>query len=226
MGTADAINKGLRHASGEIIGCLSADDIFYPGAVAAIVRHFAEHPGCMAAYGRYVLMAEDGSAPVEQPTVTWDYDQLQSVRYCRQPAAFWRKAVTASEGVFDERLQFVFDYEFWLRIGLATRPEYFGGQILAGIRQHRRRKTCVETVRAHEETLDMMRGYATSPAPVYAWLRRLARHRAATDCLSLGHCDESDRRFQRAYITWLLVYAERYEIALDETVLMEVDAIA
>ena len=43
-GPADAVNKGWRVASGAIIACLHADQLYLPGAVSAVVRHFERNP--------------------------------------------------------------------------------------------------------------------------------------------------------------------------------------
>src|SRR5512137_2217036 len=39
-GQAEAVNKGLRRARGEIIGWLNCDDVYQPGAVSAAVAAF------------------------------------------------------------------------------------------------------------------------------------------------------------------------------------------
>ena len=43
-GQADAINKGMAHAHGEIVAWLNSDDYYLPGAVSAAVRALEGQP--------------------------------------------------------------------------------------------------------------------------------------------------------------------------------------
>lgn len=46
QGAADGLNKGFRHASGEVFGFLNSDDVLLPGALASVAEVFAKHPEC------------------------------------------------------------------------------------------------------------------------------------------------------------------------------------
>lgn len=59
-GIYDAMNKGIRLASGEIIGILNADDIFYPNAVEAVVEQFLAVPNLFYTFGDVDRMNENG----------------------------------------------------------------------------------------------------------------------------------------------------------------------
>ena len=43
-GQAAAVNKGLRMATGEILGWLNSDDVYEPSAVSTAVAYLREHP--------------------------------------------------------------------------------------------------------------------------------------------------------------------------------------
>src|ERR1700679_517829 len=43
-GTPDAVNRGFALGKGEILAFLNADDLYYPGAVSAAVRHLQQNP--------------------------------------------------------------------------------------------------------------------------------------------------------------------------------------
>ncbi|MCJ7706656.1 MAG: glycosyltransferase, partial [Anaerolineales bacterium] len=58
-GQADAINKGLRLATGEIVAWLNSDDLYLPGAIRQAVQALAEHPEAGMVYGDGVLIDED-----------------------------------------------------------------------------------------------------------------------------------------------------------------------
>src|SRR6266567_1250982 len=50
-GIADAFNKGLALATGEVIGILNSDDTYAPGALQAVADAMAAHPECDVFHG-------------------------------------------------------------------------------------------------------------------------------------------------------------------------------
>jgi len=54
LGSHDALNKGVRHARGDVICFLMSDDILADGAVAEVVRAFAEDPALDTVAGRVI----------------------------------------------------------------------------------------------------------------------------------------------------------------------------
>ena len=60
QGQADAINKGFRKASGEIIAWLNSDDLYLPGAISSAVELFHENPTSGVIYGDAVSADANG----------------------------------------------------------------------------------------------------------------------------------------------------------------------
>ena len=63
-GPFDAINKGIRRATGDIIGHLESDDVLLPGALAAVADGFSRDRAAEAACGGAQLVR---LAPTARP---------------------------------------------------------------------------------------------------------------------------------------------------------------
>ena len=57
-GQSEALNKGLRRATGDIIGWLCSDDLYLPGTFEKVVRIFEQHPAAGMLHGRSILFGK------------------------------------------------------------------------------------------------------------------------------------------------------------------------
>jgi glycosyltransferase involved in cell wall biosynthesis len=124
-GQSDAINQGLRRATGTIASYINSDDLFFPGAFACVAQEFAEHGEADFIYGDGDVIDENGklqwewlSRPYDQGLMT-SYHFLWNdfTNYIMQQATFWRTRVHGQIGHFDESLHFAMDVEYWVRAG-------------------------------------------------------------------------------------------------------------
>jgi len=120
QGHADAINKGWRMSSGQVLAWLNADDLWeVPGAVREAVAYFEEHPGVDVVYGDCGSIDADGT--LEGMSYVHDWDLAYAVEFhdhcIAQPAAFIRRAALEEVGFLDARF-YAMDKELWWRIGL------------------------------------------------------------------------------------------------------------
>jgi glycosyltransferase involved in cell wall biosynthesis len=60
VGMYDAINRGLRKATGEICGYLNCDEQYLPGALRTVANHFERNPKIDILFGDVVLVDRDG----------------------------------------------------------------------------------------------------------------------------------------------------------------------
>jgi len=123
-GQSNAINKGLRMASGEIITYLNSDDIYHPGALTAVGEFFASHPEVAWLTGRCRIIDICGAEIRRAITLyknfwllTNSHRVLQILDFISQPATFWRREVIDEIGEFDEGLEYAMDYDYSLRVG-------------------------------------------------------------------------------------------------------------
>lgn len=118
-GPPDAINKGWRMCSGEILTWLNADDVWAPGAVSTAVAYFRDHPEVDVVYGDCGIIDKDGK-PISRLRVR-DWDLRLAVEHCdhiiHQAASFMRRQILQRVGWLYSNL--CHDHELWLRIALA-----------------------------------------------------------------------------------------------------------
>jgi glycosyltransferase involved in cell wall biosynthesis len=116
-GQTDAINKGLRQATGQILAYLNSDDTLELDAVETVVKFFRENQDIDLVYGDANYIDEDDEITGRYLTAAYSWDRLVQDCCVCQPAAFWRSSVVERFGLFDDELDYVMDYEYWLRIG-------------------------------------------------------------------------------------------------------------
>ena len=112
---ADALNKGLRNASGDIIGYINADDALALGALGSVGAFFHDNPTIDVLSGGCLRVFSDGSQVTTTPPA--DFRGVMAMRNClEQPSTFWRAAAHRKAGAFDDSYFLAFDWEYWNRL--------------------------------------------------------------------------------------------------------------
>jgi hypothetical protein len=116
-GPADALNKGLATAKGEIVAWLNADDLYAPGALDCVMAEFTHHPELVMVYGQGQNINESGHLLGEYPTLppSTPLDRFQEGCFISQPTVFMRRSALEELGFLDEKLKTAFDFDLWIR---------------------------------------------------------------------------------------------------------------
>lgn len=109
QGIYDAMNKGIRLATGELIGILNSDDYYEENAVEEIVKAW-DRKGMQILYG--LMRTLKGG---KEYSVSMLSHQFLHEHMIWHPACFVTKDVYDRIGLFDTRYQSVADYDFMLR---------------------------------------------------------------------------------------------------------------
>ncbi|HEX5464806.1 MAG TPA: glycosyltransferase family 2 protein [Burkholderiales bacterium] len=120
-GQTDALIKGFRRTSGDIMGWLCSDDLLLPGALATVGRFFADNPNVMAAYGDALWI--DGDGRFIRPKKEAGFNRfvfLYDHNYVPQPSMFWRRSLHQSVGGLDTRFDLAMDADLWDRFSQIT----------------------------------------------------------------------------------------------------------
>jgi glycosyltransferase involved in cell wall biosynthesis len=157
-GVAEALEKGLAAAKGEIFAYINADDTYFPGALRTAVHWLESRPDLAGVYGNAYWIDDDGKRIDTYPTEPFSRGALGESCYICQPTCFLRTEVLRAVGGFNTDFQVAFDYELWLR--LAQTHELLKVEaLLANSRMHRANKTLRQRTVGFEEASRALRKY-------------------------------------------------------------------
>ncbi|MDD4466355.1 MAG: glycosyltransferase family 2 protein [Patescibacteria group bacterium] len=116
-GLYDAMNKGVRLASGEIIGILNSDDLFFDDNVLNLVAESFLDNETDIVYGD-IKYFSDNIDKIKRYWKTGIYSEgkLANGWIIPHPALFVRKEVYEKVGLYRDDFKIAADYEFILRI--------------------------------------------------------------------------------------------------------------
>jgi glycosyltransferase involved in cell wall biosynthesis len=145
-GQVHAINKGIEKTTGDLFGFINSDDIYLPGAFAAVASHFESHPRSEWVCGDTVMFGEGREEELIRAVVPKSAAHCLSWAYeAPQPGHFWRRELI--EGGFDEAWPYDFDHDLYVRLLLAGHQCEYIPRSFAGYRLHEASKTVAETHR-------------------------------------------------------------------------------
>lgn len=114
----DAINRGLRRASQEIVAYLNCDEQYLPGTLARVIDFFQRHPALEMVFGDVVMVDAEGQylrhrkmqTPMLYHTWTCHLSTLSCAMFFR------RRLVTDESSLFNPALRDVGDGEWMVRM--------------------------------------------------------------------------------------------------------------
>lgn len=116
-GIYDALNKGIRHATGDVVGFLHADDVLAGPDVLARIAQAFEDPRIDAVYGdlKYVAHGDLGKVIRHWKSGEYRPSMLRNGWMPPHPTFYVRRSVYAQHGGFDMNLRIAADYDSVLR---------------------------------------------------------------------------------------------------------------
>lgn len=145
-GQADALNKGLRMVSGDIVGWINSDDYYFGGAFEKVAAVFRD-PDVMWVIGDISLYEEESGSFVcmNSPTVTWE-KLKRNPDIVRQQGVFIRRSFLEEAGGWNKGLFMVMDFDLWVRLAKRSKPVMLAEQ-LAVFRIQKDQKTGLSNLR-------------------------------------------------------------------------------
>jgi glycosyltransferase involved in cell wall biosynthesis len=146
-GQAHAINKGIKMATGDIISFLNADDLLENLSLFKVSNAFIQNPELLWLTGRCKII-DDNTREIRK-VVTWYKNILLKIKsenilyvinYISQPSTFWKREVMDQIGKFNEKYNFVMDYDYFIRLWQVKKPLVLD-EDLSCFRIHQKSKT-------------------------------------------------------------------------------------
>ncbi len=111
-GISDAFNKGIRKATGEIVGIINSDDILLPGALRKIAGVYDAQVDVYSGLIKF-WNEQTGETFPSYPDVTFDTLKLQY--NVAHPARFIRRDAYLRYGMYREELRYMMDIDLLCR---------------------------------------------------------------------------------------------------------------
>lgn len=114
-GQSNAINKGFKRATGEIINWVNSDDILFSGSLHRVATYFTSNKteiviGGSTLFGKNIK-------PSTTHISNKDVVERALVGYlCAQPSTFFSKTAMDTVGLLDESLHFTMDWDLYAKI--------------------------------------------------------------------------------------------------------------
>lgn len=155
-GQADAVNKGVNLARGEIIGWLNSDDVYVEGTIKKVSTFFLTHPEIDVLYGNGYFINEHSNIIGCYPTKPFDSKMLAKTCFISQPTVFFRKSAFEKVGGLNTDLHLCMDYEFWIRLSFEVKFAHLN-QFFASTRMYGDTKTLSRRSEVHREVCDVLK---------------------------------------------------------------------
>lgn len=118
-GIYDAMNKGIRLATGEIVGILNSDDFYAnKNVISKIIEMFIVEKNLEAVHSNLYYVKEDNTEKIVRHWVTGEFTPGRFFKgwHPAHPTLFLKKEVYEKYGLFDVDFKLAADFEFMLRI--------------------------------------------------------------------------------------------------------------
>lgn len=158
-GQTDAINKGLKLATGEIVCWINSDDILLPDSLHHVGMFFMNHPHISYYNGVSIEIDDNDNILKTKNLLFTPFFFKRGCFNCAQQGMFWKRDIIDKIGYLNVDFQACMDVEYQARICEAGYDMFFENHPLGAIRIYATTKTASGGVIWKNDELRMKRLY-------------------------------------------------------------------
>ena len=118
-GIANAFNRGLLHANGDIIAILNSDDFWEPEAIQIILEEATQHPEADIFIAQCRLLPTDGAPYIKKPNLR----AMKRYMSTYHPSTFIKRKAYKEIGVYNENYRLAMDSE-WIHRAMNAKATF------------------------------------------------------------------------------------------------------
>ena len=163
-GPADGLNKGFHLATGDVCGCLNADDAYFPGTFSKVIAAFKSYPWADIIYGHGYMVTSAGEILrrfYSDRFTPWRYVHGGAV--VMQQSTFFRRQAFVEVGGFNPDNHIWWDGELLLDFVLAGKKMHVVNEFLSVFTIHEQSisgQRGKDTERSHELDIERQQTHA------------------------------------------------------------------
>ena len=186
-GQASAIMEGWKQIQGDILFWLNADDVLLPGTIATVAEVFCSSPEIDIVYGHSIILDSHAQLTGYHMAVEEISDLILRSNTISQPSCFVRRRAINEIGGINPDLEFVMDWDLWVRLYRAGKIFHFIDKPLSAVVFEKGTKTASIKLRRLSEAFALSRRYSGTWAALKTVIGIALHHLGAyTVMASLG----------------------------------------
>src|SRR4030042_7005905 len=150
-GQSDAINQGLKKASGDILAYLNSDDAYESMAFSRVINSLIKKGDDLVYSDCYIIDENSKKTGLLRSKNINLETYLNENNYIPQPTVFFKRKVYETLGGFNQNYHYAMDYDYFIKAAKQFKLSYLSGKPLARFRIYKNSKSVSNANKSWQE---------------------------------------------------------------------------